>query len=232
MRRAILIFGFAASFWGFAARPAFAQTVGGAQPPTASFDAGAQQIDGVAARIEDDIVTESEVRELGAFQKLVDGKSKPREELLRELADQWLIRNEAMTAKYGQPSAADVDRAYAEFVKQFPSPEEFEKRCAGVGLTEAAVRRLIAQQLHLSRFIDYRFRPEAQVSDEQVEAYYRHEFAPQLKARNEPVPPLDEVEDTIREVLIQRAINDRATKWLDDTRERLRIDVVSQGSGS
>jgi hypothetical protein len=234
MRRAILIFGFASSLLVFAARSAFAQAAGGSQPqpPAASFDASAQQIDGVAARIEDDIVTESEVRELGAFQKLVDGKSKPREELLRELSDQWLIRNEAMTAKYGQPSAADVDRAYAEFVKQFPSPQELEKRCAEVGLTEAAVRRLIAQQLYLSRFIDYRFRPEAQVSDDQVEAYYRDEFTPQLKARNEPVPPLDEVEDTIREVLIQRAINDRATKWLDDTRDRLRIDVVSQGSGS
>lgn len=234
MRRAILIFGFAASLLGFAARPAYAQTAGGSQPqtPAASFDPGAQPIDGVAARIEDDIVTESEVRELGAFQKLVDGKSKPREELLRELADQWLIRNEAMTAKYGQPSASDVDRAYAEFVKQFPTPEEFEKRCAEVGLTEAAVRRLIAQQLYLSRFIDYRFRPEAQVSDEQVDAYYQNEFAPQLKARNESVPPLDDVEDTIREVLIQRAINDRATKWLDDTRDRLRIDIVSQGSGS
>jgi hypothetical protein len=46
------------------------------------------------------------------------------------------------------------------------------------------------------------------------------------------VPPLDDVDDTIREVLIQRAINDRATKWLDDTRDRLRIDIVSQGSGS
>jgi hypothetical protein len=232
MRRAILIFGFAASLLGFAARPAFAQTAGGSQPPAASFDAGAQPIDGVAARIEDDIVTESEVRELAAFQKLVDGKSKPREELLRELADQWLIRNEAMTAKYNRPSAADVDRAYAEFVKQFPSPEEFEKRRAEVGLTESAVRRLIAQQLYLSRFIDYRFRPEAQVSDEQVDAYYQNEFAPQLKARKESVPPLDDVEDTIREVLIQRAINDRATKWLDDTRDRLRIDIVSQGSGS
>jgi hypothetical protein len=233
MRRVILIIGLAVSLLGFAAGQAFPQTAGGSQPqPPTSFDAGAQQIDGVAARIEDDIVTESEVRELGAFQKLVDGKSKAREELLRELADQWLIRNEAMTAKYGQPSAADVDRGYAEFVKQFPSPEEFEKRCAEVGLAEVAVRRLIAQQLYLSRFIDYRFRPEAQVSDEQVDAYYRDEFAPQLKARNEPVPPLDEVEDTIREVLIQRAINDRATKWLDDTRERLRIDVVSQGSGS
>ena len=74
---------------------------------------------------------------------------------------------------------------------------------------------MLRQQLYLSRFIDYRFRPAAQVSDEQVAAYYSDDFSPQLKARNEPVPPLDDVEDTIREVLIQRAINERAAKWLE-----------------
>ncbi|MGA9482752.1 MAG: hypothetical protein WA757_08505 [Candidatus Acidiferrales bacterium] len=235
MRRALLIFGFSAALLPFGTAPTFAQLAPGPgpqAPPAASSDKGATQIDGVAARIEDDIITESEVHELAAFQKLVDGESKPRQELLRELIDQWMIRNEATATKYGQPSAEDVDRAYSEFVKQFPSPQEFEKRCAAAGLTEAAVRRMVAQQLYLSRFIDYRFRPSAQVTDEQVEAYYHDEFAPQLKARNQPVPPLDDVDDTIREVLIQRAINERSTKWLDDSRDALRIDVMSQGSGS
>ncbi|MGA7914631.1 MAG: hypothetical protein WCA00_05295 [Candidatus Acidiferrales bacterium] len=234
MRRALLIFGLSASLLAFAAVPSRAQLPDGPIPqlPPASFDKSAQEIDGVAARIEDDIITESEVHELAAFQILVDGKAKSRQELLRELTDQWMIRNEATAAKFGQPSAADVDRAYSEFVKQFPSPDDFKKRCAAAGLTEAAVRRMVARQLYLSRFIDYRFRPSAQVSDQQVQTYYQDEFSRQLKARNQPVPPLDDVEDTIREVLIQRAINDRATKWLDDTRGGLRIDIMSQGSGS
>jgi hypothetical protein len=238
MRRALLIFGLLVWSLGFAANRAGAQTESYSELPPAlgasgsSGSLGAQRVDGVAARIEDDIITESEVRELGAFQTLVDGKAKPRAELIRELSDQWMIRSEASATKYALPPAADLDRAYAEFVKQFPSPEEFQKRRADAGLTEAAVRRMVAQQLYLSRFIDYRFRPEAQVSDEQVEAYYRDEFSPQLKARNEPVPPLDDVDDTIREVLIQRAISDRAAKWLNDSRDRLKIDIVSQGSGS
>ena len=191
-----------------------------------------QQIDGVAARIEDDIITESEVRELGAFQQLVDGKSKSRMEILRELGDQWMIRNEATTAKYAQPSSPDVDRGYAEFVKQFPSAEDFKRRCAGAGLSEAAVRRMVQQQLYLARFIDYRFRPAAQVTDQQVADYYRDEFVPQLKTRNADVPPLDDVDDTIREVLIQRAINDRANKFLEENRGRLKIDIVSKEGGS
>jgi hypothetical protein len=37
------------------------------------------------------------------------------------------------------------------------------------------------------------------------------------------------VEDTIREVLVQQAISDRSAQWLDDTRSRLKIDVVGHG---
>jgi hypothetical protein len=191
---------------------------------------GAQSVDGVAARIEDDVLLESEVRELGAFQQLVDGSPKPRTDRIRELADQWIVRGEIEAAKYPPPSAADVDRAYVQLAAQFSSPEEFTKRCAAAGLTEAAVRRMLAQQLHLSRFLDYRFRPAAQIDAKQVNAYYQGEFSPQLKARNQSIPPLANVEDTIREVLIQRAISDRATQWLDDTRTRLKIDIVSNGA--
>jgi hypothetical protein len=189
-------------------------------------------IDGIAARIEDDIITDSEVNELAAFQQLVEGRSKSREELIRELADQWIVRQEATAVNYGQPSAEDVDRAFQQLVKQFPSPEEFKRRCAALGLSEAAVRRMLMQQLYLSRFLDHRFRPAAQVSQDDIETYYEKEFVPQLKARNATVPPLDEVEDTIREVLIQRVINERAEKWLDDTRERLKIAILPQGGAS
>ncbi len=187
-----------------------------------------QSIDGVAARIEDDIITESELRELAAFQMLVDGKSKPRLDLIRELADQWIIASEAKAARYAPPPPQDVDLAVANFEKQFHSPEEYRDRCAQAGISAAAVRRLIAEELYLNRFMDYRFRAAAQVSDEAVEAYYRDEFAPQLKAQNQPVPPLDDVDDNIREVLIQRTISERAQKWLDETRDRLKLDIVSQ----
>jgi hypothetical protein len=232
MRRIFSILLLSTLLTGLAARCVSAQIQPSRQPSPSIASPGQQQIDGVAARIEDDIITESEVRELSAFQQLVDGKPKPRAEVLRDLADQWLIRSEASTARYGQPSSPDVDRAYSEFVKQFPSPEIFEQRCADAGLSEAAVRRMIQQQLYLSRFIDYRFRPAAQVTDQQVADYYRDDFVPQLKARKAEIPALDDVEDTIREVLIQRAITDREEKWLDESRPRLRIDIVSKAGGS
>jgi len=183
-------------------------------------------IDGVAARIEDDIITESEVRELAAFQGLVEGHSKPREELIRELTDQWIVSGEANLAHYSPPSENEVNRAFEQLVARFSSPEEFKKRCAQVDITEADVRRSLAKQIYLSQFLDYRFRPAAQIDREQIEAYYSNELVPKLKAQDQPVPALDDVQDTIQEVLVQRAISERSSEWLNETRTRLKIDVL------
>jgi hypothetical protein len=232
VQRIIPMIGLLAFLAGPRAMQIHAQSPTQTAPPDASKDFAALPIDGVAARIEDDVILESEVRELAAFQVLSDGQAKPRNELLRELADQWIVRGEANTAKFPFPSADEVENAYRQFVKQFPALEEFQKRLAAVDLTEAAVKRILAQQLYLAHFLDYRFRAAAQIDSKEVEKYYNEEFAPQLKARNETVPPLDDVEDTIREVLVQRAINDRAEKWLEDTRQRLRIDIITDRSSS
>lgn len=232
MRFVLLIFGLLAAGLGSPGKPATAQPQSTPVQAAPAFPGVPRTIDGIAARIEDDIITESEVRELAAFQQLVDGRSKSREEIIRELADQWVVRQEAAATSYREPREEEVDLAYEQLVKQFSSPAEFQNRLDAAGLSEAAVRRMLKQQLYLSRFLDYRFRPAAQVEQKQVEAFYQDEFVPQLKQRGATVPPLEDVEDTIREVLVQRAINERAAKWLDETRERLKIDIVPPGAGS
>ncbi|HKQ86651.1 MAG TPA: hypothetical protein VJS43_07775 [Candidatus Acidoferrales bacterium] len=203
-------------------------------PPIApsTGDIGARTIDAIAVRIDTGVITESEVRELADFQTLVDGSAKPRDEVIRELTDQWVVQGEADTAHFAHPSDQDVDKAYADLVKQFPSQAAFDQRCAQVGLSQDAVRRQLVQQLYLSSFLDFRFRPAAEVSDADVQKYYDEQFAPQLKAKGEAVPPLNEVQDRIREVLVQRDITDRANQWLDDTRARLEIDVLPAPGGA
>jgi hypothetical protein len=232
MNRALVIF--AACLILLAPTPATARPQHAATPHDESgvIDSAPRTIDGVAVRIEDDIIMESEVRELGKFQELVDEKIKPREELLHELEDQWIIRGEAKASKFGPPSAEDVDKAYASLSSQFGSAERFREQLQFVGLTEKDVRRLLSDQLYFARFLDYRFRPAAQVDDSQVAAYYRNEFVPAMKAKGQSPPPLEEVQDRIHEVLVQQAITDRADKWLDETRAQLRIEIPSEDKGS
>ena len=106
--------------------------------------AGQEVIDRIVARIEDDVILWSEVRELSAYQKFVDGKSESDEQVLDHLIDQWVVRSEAETSRFPRPSDADVQR-YVEHVKKtFSTPEEYESRKKDSGLTDAQMREMAA----------------------------------------------------------------------------------------
>jgi hypothetical protein len=225
---------FGASLLGFA-------TGGGQQSsPPAGHDPAksskpaevdATVVDGIVERIEDDIITESEVRELEAFQKLVNGRALSRDEVIRELTDQWIIRNEAGVNRFRRPSAEAQEHAFQDFSRRFSSPDEMHGRLAEAGLTEAALKRLLSEQLYLSSFLEVKFRPVAQVSEDQIDAYYNGEFSDDLKKRGEAIPPRADVEDQIRELLTERTVSERSERWLDDTRTRLHIELLPFAGG-
>ncbi len=78
----------------------------------------------------------------------------------------------------------------------------------------------------VERYIDYKFRPTVQIESADIEAYYQKELLPELAKKNQPTPRLADVEGQIRELLTQRAITGLATKWLDETKAHLKIEVT------
>ena len=187
-------------------------------------------VDSIVERIEDDIITESQVRELQNFQKLLGGAPKNRNEVIGELTDQWIIRNDAVTSKFRQPSQEAADRAFAQVTSKFASPRELQAQLTRLGLTESDARRMVAEELYLTSFLDFKFRPTAQVSPDQMQAYYQDTLVPELKSRGEQPPPFASVEEQIREVLTQKAIDQRTQEWLEETRARLQIERISPGN--
>jgi hypothetical protein len=188
-------------------------------------------VDRIVARVEDDILTLSELRELGRFQQLANGSGAPRAipadaELLRQLIDQWIVNTEAGVAQFPHPAKDDVQEEVARLAAQFGSEAAYRARMQELELTPESVARQVERQIYLARFLDYKLRPMAQVGVAEVEKYYKEELVPELKKRGQAVPPLDEVDEQIRELLTQREISARVTKWLDDTRSRLKIDIV------
>lgn len=188
-------------------------------------------VDRIVARIEDDIITLSEVRELGRYQQLIEGRAGSDDRLLAELIDQWIVNSEATAARFPRPIEAEINRELDGLEKQFASPEAYRARLRELGLS-AAVRRIVERQLYLVRYLDYKFRPAAQVDAEAIEKYYREQLTPQLTAAGQTVPPLDSVEDEIRELLTERQIGERTSRWLDETRSRLKIELPAQAKGT
>lgn len=188
-------------------------------------------IDGIAARVGNDVLTESQVRELGDYQKLVEGKAQPRTQILDELVDQWVVASDALATKFPHPTSAEVSLEFQTLLKQFPSREQFQTHLAQVGLTQDQVRQVISDQLYYARFLDYKFHAVAQVTASEIQSYYQRDFLPQLQKRGLSVPPLTQVEAQIRQLLTQEDINERAALWLDQAKARLRIIIQPVGGG-
>jgi hypothetical protein len=227
MRRATSIFVWTLLF--VAASPALARR-------TAQGQTG-RVVDRIVARIEGDIILLSQVRELGAFQQLVEGHAETDNKLLAELIEQWIVQTEATESHFPQPAQSEVDRELARLAAQFGGPEAYAAKLLGLGLSAAQVRQLLARQIYVERYIDYKFRPSAQIQSADIANYYQKELLPELARKNQansgglqvdsaPPPRLADVEGQIRELLTQRAITDLATKWLDDTKSRLKIEVT------
>jgi parvulin-like peptidyl-prolyl isomerase len=215
MRRACIVFALAAALIGLAAaRSLPAQEV----------------IDRIAARVESDVILLSDVRVLARYQQLVDGKSESDAQILDRLIDQWIVRNEAETARFPRPSDDDIARGVERVQKSFPSPAEYEARKKEIGLTDADIRNMVAGQLYLSNYLDSRFRPSAKVEPKDVEDFYDKAVIPRAQARGQAPPTLDAARDYIREALVQRSIDEQAERWLNESRGRVHVEKMLEPS--
>ena len=189
-------------------------------------------VDRIVARIEDDIILQSQVRELSAFQQLIEGRAESDDQLLSDLVEQWIVQTEATESHFSQPVQSEVDRELARLTSQFASPAAYSEKLNELGLSAAEVRQLLVRQIYVERYLDYKFRPSVQIESADIDKYYQNELLPDLAKKNQPVPTRAEVEDQIRELLIQRGISELTAKWLDETKSRLKIELTPAGAKS
>ena len=184
-----------------------------------------QIVDAIVVRIEDDIITLSELRELAAYQQLLDGHSQSNDEIRSELIEQWVVNNEATTTGFPLPAQTEADRELSRVESSFSSPAVYRQRLEAIGLTVAAVRRIVTRQIYLARYLDYKFRSSIQVTDAAIADYYRDHLVPELKAKGQQPPPLTDVTEQIQEVLVEQGVNERTAAWFDETKPRLKIEL-------
>ncbi|HLZ52634.1 MAG TPA: hypothetical protein VKP61_17925 [Candidatus Acidoferrum sp.] len=180
-------------------------------------------VDRIVARVENDIILQSDIRELKEYQRMVDGKSESDSAILDRLIDQWIVRSEAELSQFPAPKEPEIDQGVSRVVKSFASPEEYEARKKQSGLSDAEVRKIVAAQLYLSDYLDSRFRPSAQIDEKAIEKFYENEVLPRAKAHGQAPPTLDASRDIIQEALVESDINEQADRWLKESRARLHI---------
>lgn len=103
-------------------------------------------VDRIVAQIEDDIILQSQVRELGSFQQLIEGRAESDDRLLAEIIEQWVVQTEATAAHFPRPASSEVDRELARLTAQFGSPAAYQAKLIQAGLSAAQVRQLLERK--------------------------------------------------------------------------------------
>jgi len=193
--------------------------------------AGAEILDRVAAAAGQQAVTLSDILRHLRFRAIVSGAAvedteQNRRQAAEQLLDLLIVRRELDLSRYSPPAMAEADQAIEAFLAEMKwSRERLAEELARAGFTEEEFRREMQARLTVTRFIDYRFAPGVQVTDEEVEAYYSKEFLPALR-ESDPraaAPEIGAVRAMIERILTARKVNAAMEEWLKQMRQSLRI---------
>jgi hypothetical protein len=109
-------------------------------------------------------------------------------------------------------------------------PEEEERALAGLReagpgrtaeVAEADLRRLLGRQIAVLKYVEFRFRPQVRVTDEEVRKAWQDE-----QAGRPAGPALEDEQDAIRARLERRALDERIEAWVKELRARADVRYV------
>ena len=187
----------------------------------------AEVIDRIAITVGPRAITESDIlREirLAAFFNRAEADFSPqaKQQAAGRLVERALIEIEMEAGQYEFPDASEVAPALAALKKdRFPS--------AAAGLGEADVQRGLLEQLALESFVDERFGPAVQVSDDEMRDYYTKRFVPAWENEKKgAAPPFEEVRGEIGQILRTQRADALLDSWLKEARGRTRIEFKDE----
>jgi hypothetical protein len=148
-----------------------------------------------------------------------------RRRVLDELINQRLRFHEIDRFGFQQVPVQEIERQVAEIRARFKDEAAFRARLKELGLDLAALRQLVARQLEVLAYVDERLGPQVFVGFDDIATYYRNVLVPEMQRQHQPVPPLDEVREKIREVLKQQRLTQEIDRWTEELRRNAIIAV-------
>jgi hypothetical protein len=196
--------------------------------------AAGEIIDRVAVSVGDQVITESAIRRRLRMEAWDQGKGpdysvEARKRAAERLTELALVRRDLELSRYISPPMADVDAQIERSVMpRYKNAEELAASLAKYGFTPDDLREEVLLRLAVVRFVEFRFSPGVQVSETEVEEFYKTEYPKLAKARGQQPASIDDARDTIRRILTLRKTDQALDNWLQQTRQQTRIHVFEE----
>lgn len=186
-------------------------------------------IDRIAISVANQAITDSQIdEEVRATQFLngdkLDVSAAERKQAADRLIEQALVKREMEQSRYPLPALSEGNEQLQMMKAGYPNDAQFQEALQAYGITQDELSRRLWWQLTILRFVDYRFRPGIQVSDAEVQAYYKKQVAKWEEEGSKSIPTLQEARGQIAEILTQQKIDEALDSWLAGERMQIMIE--------
>jgi hypothetical protein len=190
-------------------------------------------LDQIAVTVANAVITESDiVREIrvAAFldQKPVDLRGEEKRRAADRLVDQVLILRDAAISRAALGTPEDARRMLDQVKSQYPSEADYQAALARYRISEAEVTDHLLAGLRALRFTDLRFRPEVEISGDDLREFYASLSAEWREKGEARIPTFEESRDQVEKLLTDQRVGQALDRWLGAQRTQTRIIYRNQ----
>jgi len=187
-----------------------------------------QPVDRLLAVVDDDPILESQLDQMIGIgmveQQDGEDEARFRRRILDGLIEEKLRFHEVDRFGFAEVPVDEVEEQFEAVRDRFPDEQSFQARLQELNLNELGLRQLLARQVMVLIYVEERLGARVFVGLEEIQAYYDAVLVPQLEASKDPIPPVREVREAIRQVLREELLNEEIERWTDELRRD--ADVV------
>ena len=153
----------------------------------------------------------SDLRALMAVRGLAEG------EALEAAIDERLMHLEASRLPQAEVSPEEEDRALSLLLET--------RKHLRAEAPEPDLRRLLRRQLAILKYVEFRFRPQVRIGDDEIRKAWEEE-----QAGRPAGPALEDEQEVIRARLERRALDERIEAWVRELRSRADVRYVGSAA--
>jgi hypothetical protein len=187
---------------------------------TAPF-ARAETLDRIAVTVGRHVISEQDTVQDIRISAFIDGtqpsfSAEQKRKAAGRLIDQYLVLQDAASIRTPMPSAADVAAILEPIKARYASDQQYRSALAQARITDAELAAHLLAGLRMMRYTDLRFRPEVEISDDALHAYYDKLAA--AAGNTSARPTFEASRNDIERLLTEQQTMQALDRWLGTTR--------------
>ncbi len=183
-----------------------------------------ETLDRIAVTVGRQVISEQDIVRDIRLSAFIDGvqpdfSAAQKRKTADRLIDQYLLLQDAALTRTPVPSAADIATILEPLKARYASDQEYQSALAQARITDAELKEHLLAGLRMLRYSDLRFRPEVQISDDALRAYYDKLTAGNASAR----PTFEASRNDIEKLLTEQQTMQVLDRWLRMVRSETAI---------